>query len=1079
MKHSGSVCQAALGVALACMLAFAGLPLGRVAQAETGNITPAMDLVILIDDSNSMFDKADHSGEPGSDPDQYRKEAAAIMLNMCEMSTSRVAVVSFGSKPQDIKPASMDYENGLISISGAAYANRAKLTAAIKGYKKDHTDTDVRAALKHAVELFTRTPTLEGNQRVILLLTDGRPFRQLNESESSKISYTRGEDEAMEYIQQEPLLQKGAENGIRVYTVVLDVKEKKQGSVESNVYTTLAEQTGGAVLTVDEADALPAAFTDLLARQIGSRPLSDQVKPVSLDDGRIGLSIRIPNQSVQEVNLLLSTSTIQPESVQLCMPAADGQEIGETAWPDGRTLLYNSTNNFVQYKIAKPKVFGNWWLVYRPLSAANTAKSAAVQELPARSLTVVFSYDLNLTAALTAPQEDLTQVHKNDQLTLNAWFEDGAHQRSRDPLLYQATTTDAQGNPQGIGVKVCAVEADQAVSDELFASRGVALTAGTQGGGGFTLTFRPADLGITKAGAYKLYLRADGDGLLRDLAEPIAITVVNRKPVFPEGLTLTLRMNDPGRESMGGTVSEVLTAEGMQGVCYDADGDCDATILTAMSLNEALVRVEDDPQPDQNVTLVAVGGGTGAVRMAATDNEGAPQGRTQFDLPVTVVDQCAVLRERYLPVVSPASAAGSDGTYPIQTAVPLVLHMTDLQPALKDELSAYDLEPSLTAVWDDGETQTLACTPAPNGNGWTAVLDSGMTSRSVRLNASVRVGLAQNQFRLAAQQATVLQVGNPPPVPAPDAAEAIPETLWIEQARVMKGPIDEGRTVALANSFTDVPGDRLTYAAYVLPGDAPIPAMLADAAAQTRADDSAFALTVAEDGTLTLNPRQPGTYLLAVGATDAAGQTALFTRRVTVQSRLANENKAIQIISLILGVLAALALGIVFVTRPSFGGKAFELQRGGKSQAVRNLQNTKGKLMLSSYPAPFANGEMSGPVGSAISAAGACLSIKPGRRHPVRVKLTAPLRNGVVAKLNGKVLKVGGWNPWDLNELLTLEAGQTPLGSLLFGWKLIQSKPTTAARRPQGPGTPGAGPSPYRPTPPMGGATPTNNARPY
>ena len=135
--------------------------------------------------------------------------------------------------------------------------------------------------------------------------------------------------------------------------------------------------------------------------------------------------------------------------------------------------------------------------------------------------------------------------------------------------------------------------------------------------------------------------------------------------------------------------------------------------------------------------------------------------------------------------------------------------------------------------------------------------------------------------------------------------------------------------------------------------------------------------------------------------------------------------------------------------------------------------------MLSSYPAPFANGEMSGPVGSAISAAGACLSIKPGRRHPVRVKLTAPLRNGVVAKLNGKVLKVGGWNPWDLNELLTLEAGQTPLGSLLFGWKLIQSKPTTAARRPQGPGTPGAGPSPYRPTPPMGGATPTNNARPY
>ena len=35
-------------------------------------------------------------------------------------------------------------------------------------------------------------------------LTDGRPFRQLNESESSKISYTRGEDEAMDYIQQEP-----------------------------------------------------------------------------------------------------------------------------------------------------------------------------------------------------------------------------------------------------------------------------------------------------------------------------------------------------------------------------------------------------------------------------------------------------------------------------------------------------------------------------------------------------------------------------------------------------------------------------------------------------------------------------------------------------------------------------------------------------------------------------------------------------------------------------------------------------------------------------------------------------------
>ena len=1008
------------------------------ARAENDATASAMDLVILIDDSNSMYDRTTDSGfKKGSDPDQYRREAAAIMLNMCEVRTSRAAVLSFGDEPRDLAPEGQSYDGGLISISGDSLDNRKQLIREINAHEFQHVNTDVGQAINRAVELFARSGTVEGNQRVILLISDGRPYVPEGDP------YQTGGDEAVAAVKNNPLFSPDNPDRIRLYMVALNVNGVNPDDLKA--YRTMEACSDGCLYEADDASDLPDRFTDILARQIGSRLLGNNLNAYDLGDGRSGIRIRIPNRSVSEVNLLINTKDVNAKSVRLYKPPAAGQTQGDEAVEDGRSLFYNRTKNFVQYKIVSPDSFGNWVLSYAGTGAGN----------PASSLTVVFSYDLNLAAELSVPlrHNDLTKVNKGDTLKLKAWFKDGEDQRSGDSMLYQPVTKDEQGNEQGIRVLACALPADQSAPGDAYPAGAVELTATTEDGGAFVLNCKLQDLGITDAGEYRLYLRADGDGLLRDLPEAIPFTVINHPPVFKDHLSLTAVVNDPALEGMGKTASLPVSLSGPDAVGFDEDGALDTLRLEAESLNPEWFRVTDDNDQDDSVTVIAGAAGTGTLVLTASDGE--TDGTVIANVPLTIVDRCAQLTQRYKPTLTVNTSAGEDGHYPIGTQIGLTLRVTDAQPNADHLLEGYALAPTLTLDWSDGTSQNVPCARVPDTLSWTAAFDSGLTSRDATLDAVVLTGLEENGFRLRMDKPLKLIVGNKPPVVCMDVINGLRDTLWIEPAPLFSAPVDQTFNVDLSACFADDdPPEKMTYFAVALPAGAGVPATLSEARLAAAADETALSVTSGDRGAITLIPGKTGVYTLAFGATDPQKQSAYVTRSVTVRSRWDEQWRQIGLIAAAFVTVCALGAAVWVMLKPNCRGLVFELLRNGSTQTTAALPNTKWKRSMSAFK-PDLDG-----VDEGLNRALSGVEIWPGRNRSLLLRVKTKLPNGVTASLNGTPLTRGKKNRWVLGNLFTLQTRQNGT-DVTYGWRLKQGSPVPHHNGPVRPAVRKTNPKPF------------------
>ncbi|WP_424357942.1 VWA domain-containing protein [Methanocella sp. MCL-LM] len=234
-----------------------------------------VDVMFTIDSSGSMS---------WNDPNGYRKTAAKNFVGAL-VPGDRAGVVDFDSYASVKQPLTSNFSDVNRSIDRLDASGGTNIGAGVS------------AANSHLIA--------NGNKShawLMILLTDGQ---------GSYSSY---------YTQQ------AKANNITIYTIGLG------SSVDSNLLTQIATQTGGKYFSVSSADQLPQVF----------RNISEEIEPIDSDGD--GLSDTLETTGFRDgCGNVYHTNPNDPDSDDDGLP--DGEEAGElTTAPDGKTYYYCLTS---------------------------------------------------------------------------------------------------------------------------------------------------------------------------------------------------------------------------------------------------------------------------------------------------------------------------------------------------------------------------------------------------------------------------------------------------------------------------------------------------------------------------------------------------------------------------------------------------------------------------------------------------------------------------------------------------------------------------------------------------------------
>jgi len=206
-----------------------------------------LDVLLVIDNSNSMFDKAGI----GSDPELRRIEAARLFIHYqgvdSGMTDHRLGVIFFGGTARTVVPLTLlDYAERRAEIAGLI-ASPVRMQW-----------TDPVAALALARETLT-TDSVQPGARVVVLLTDGKP-----EWDNSPTTAER----ASVVADLEALGRAYARDEIALFVILLENAATDADPEIAQVYVplwkTLTTATRGRFYAVREADALIDVYHDVL-----------------------------------------------------------------------------------------------------------------------------------------------------------------------------------------------------------------------------------------------------------------------------------------------------------------------------------------------------------------------------------------------------------------------------------------------------------------------------------------------------------------------------------------------------------------------------------------------------------------------------------------------------------------------------------------------------------------------------------------------------------------------------------------------------------------------------------------------
>ncbi len=379
----------------------------------------ALDLVIVIDESGSMNHP---SNNKKYDEFGYRHDAAAALIGLCDTKYSRVAIVPFSTSV--VTESQVPNVNKFLSVSlPGQMENRKRLVDILRNELKSDArssngpwsslwefsyrrggDTDIGGALKRAVELQTQNPG--SNRKLIVLLTDGGidiDGRDTAAARTSRSYFDRAVEEARE-------------NGIRIYTVALKVDNASDNAMLSSA----SERTGGLYQHLNDALEIPGVFNNFFTTLVGSETIEAQKSDTkSLGDNLYETSIRVPNLSISEANILIPVG--DEGQVKLFRP----DDRNPVQIDNKKTFKY-STTYFTLIKILNPDRVGTWRVTYD-----TSAHKGRLTNLNQIAINVIFSYDVTPEIAVKP-----SVMHKTEDTEVSVRFRTPEGTLTSDNSLY-------------------------------------------------------------------------------------------------------------------------------------------------------------------------------------------------------------------------------------------------------------------------------------------------------------------------------------------------------------------------------------------------------------------------------------------------------------------------------------------------------------------------------------------------------------------------------------------------------------------------------------------------------------------
>lgn len=292
------------------------------AQSTSGdNGKKTMDLVIVLDHTGSLQQ---------SDPNRLSLEAAKLIVDLMVQNGSKIGLVQYTDKVTD--------RLDITDINGQGDKNKLKSYIDRLGVPNGQS-TDISTGLKEGVSMLAGLQMLENP--VIVLLTDGK--NDLNGSD-------RTQDISQRDLEQD--LDTAKKKEILVYTIGLNA----DGSVDKDMLSRIAKETGGKSYIVDKANDLPNIISNVYTDALGYKLLSLGSDRITLSGNFDTYNFDVTNSSVAEANIVIYKN----KDVQIKLIKPDGTE----AFWDNDRFIASSSRNYIAYKILNPNK-GQWKLMVK------------------------------------------------------------------------------------------------------------------------------------------------------------------------------------------------------------------------------------------------------------------------------------------------------------------------------------------------------------------------------------------------------------------------------------------------------------------------------------------------------------------------------------------------------------------------------------------------------------------------------------------------------------------------------------------------------------------------------------------
>jgi len=319
---------------------------------DPGTVPPviaSIDVVLVIDNSNSMFDK----DGVGSDPEQRRIEGAHLFIHSLGVDSAtadhRLSVITFGGTASTVVP---------LTLLDSAARRQAIADRIAQPERMDWTNP--AAALSLARTTLSETGG-SGRRRVVVLLTDGKPEWPRG---------TAGRDQNAVSAELAAIGRAYAEEELTLYVVLLSNDTTEADPEIFEVYVPLwhemTESTGGHFYAVRDAEDFIEVYHDVLLSLSGMASAGAVVQatvahereiyPIPIEPGLAQVNLTIWMSEMGHGPTALHSGV--PNGVAITLQRPDGRKL--TAEDDA--VRYSGSGTTEVWAIDEPQS-GNWSVV--------------------------------------------------------------------------------------------------------------------------------------------------------------------------------------------------------------------------------------------------------------------------------------------------------------------------------------------------------------------------------------------------------------------------------------------------------------------------------------------------------------------------------------------------------------------------------------------------------------------------------------------------------------------------------------------------------------------------------------------